>query len=136
MGPLQLSQAKFLFNHSEPSEVRGAVFLKEITGSDPAYSMDFLKSHLIMNAPLSVDHFQSSLLGGFALAPTQKWWLERVDCLSCIHNLITSKDIYNLTYKVKQLLGFCFLVKKQTTLIQLMRPREQNKSPKLPPNLP
>ena len=70
--PLQLSQAKFLRNHSEPSEVRGAVFLKEITGSDPAYSMDFLKSHLIMNAPLSVDHFQSSLFDGFAVAPTQK----------------------------------------------------------------
>ena len=48
------------------------MFLKEITGSDPAYSMDFLKSHLIMNAPLSVDHFQSSLFDGFAIAPTQK----------------------------------------------------------------
>ena len=39
--------------------------------------MDFLRSHLIMNAPLSVDHFQSSLLGGFDVAPTQsadwKW---------------------------------------------------------------
>ena len=31
--------------------------------------MDFLRSHLIMNAPLSLDHFQSSLLGGFAVAP-------------------------------------------------------------------
>ena len=36
LGPLQLSQAKFLRNHSEPSEVRGTVFLKEITGRDPA----------------------------------------------------------------------------------------------------
>ena len=25
-----------------------------------------------MNAPLSVDHFQSSLFGGFAVAPTPK----------------------------------------------------------------
>ena len=25
---------------------------------------------------LSVAHLQSSLLGGFGLAPTQKWWLE------------------------------------------------------------
>jgi hypothetical protein len=29
--------------------------------------MDFLRTHLIMNEPLSVDHFQSSLLGGFAV---------------------------------------------------------------------
>ena len=43
--------------------------------------MDFLGSHLIMNAPLSVDHFQSSLLDGFAVAPTQKWWLELNDFL-------------------------------------------------------
>ena len=36
--------------------------------------MDFLRSHLIMNAPLSVDdHFQSSLLGGFAVANDWKW---------------------------------------------------------------
>ena len=39
--------------------------------------MGFLRNHLIMNAPLSVDHFQSSLLGGFDVAPTQsadwKW---------------------------------------------------------------
>jgi hypothetical protein len=27
-------------------------------------SMDFLRSHLIVNAPLSVDHFQSTLLSG------------------------------------------------------------------------
>ena len=25
---------------------------------------------------LSVAHLQSSLLGGFAIAPTQKWWME------------------------------------------------------------
>jgi hypothetical protein len=35
--------------------------------------MDFLRSHLIMNAPLSLDHFQSSLLGGFAVALGDDW---------------------------------------------------------------
>ena len=36
--------------------------------------MDFLRSHLIMNARLSVDHFQSSLFGGFAVAPKSDDW--------------------------------------------------------------
>ena len=31
--------------------------------------MDLLRSHFIMNAPSSVDHYQPSLLGGFAVAP-------------------------------------------------------------------
>jgi hypothetical protein len=39
--------------------------------------MDFLRSHLIMTAPLTVDHFRSSLLGGFAVDPAKsddwKW---------------------------------------------------------------
>ena len=35
--------------------------------------MDFLRSHLIMTAPLSLDHFQSSLLGGFAVALGDEW---------------------------------------------------------------
>jgi hypothetical protein len=33
--------------------------------------MDFVRRHLIMNAPLSVDHFQLLLLSGFAVSPTQ-----------------------------------------------------------------
>ena len=39
--------------------------------------MDFLRSQLIMNAPLSVGHFQSSLLGGFAVALTVNGQLTR-----------------------------------------------------------
>ena len=35
--------------------------------------MDFFRSHLITNAPLSVEHFQSSLLGGFAVALGDDW---------------------------------------------------------------
>ena len=31
---------------------------------------------LIMNVPLSDDHFQSSLLGGCNSTPTKRWWLE------------------------------------------------------------
>ena len=36
--------------------------------------MDFLRRHSIMNAPLSVDHFQSSLFGGFAAASDDWTW--------------------------------------------------------------
>ena len=36
--------------------------------------MDFLRSHLIMNACLSVHYFQSSLFGGFAVAPKSDDW--------------------------------------------------------------
>ena len=43
--------------------------------------MDFLRSHLIMNVPLSVDHFQPLLFGGFAVTPNNsdewKWSTEK-----------------------------------------------------------
>jgi hypothetical protein len=46
----------------------------------------FLKksfTYLIMNAPLSVHHFQSSLLDGCNSKPTQKRWLETVNWQRC-----------------------------------------------------
>ena len=57
--------------------------------------MDSLRSHLIMNAPLSVDHIQSSLFDGFAVAPTQKWWTGN-DQLSKVHSLLN--DFLRNTY--------------------------------------
>ena len=47
----------------------------------PYCSIDFLRSYLIMNESLSVEHFQPSIW----VTPRQKWWLEMVNWQRCIY---------------------------------------------------
>ena len=59
------------------SEIRvNQIRVNQGLGVQSPKSVDFMKSHLSWMHLLSVAHFQSSALGGFADAPTQGGWLE------------------------------------------------------------
>ena len=51
-----------------------------------ALKCEFFKKSFIMNAPLCVEHLQSSLFGGFAVVHPPKSDEEMFNSQRCIHN--------------------------------------------------